>query len=206
MTELSLQLATTLLQPSSAVLNTHYRPQARRLLEAAVQANPRSERGWLWLADAVDEEEERRFCLTKVLAINRRNALARRRLEALGAGTTRSPLLPSARVALDAGHTAQARRILEAEVQANPRSERGWLWLADAVDKEEERRFCLTQVLTSTAATPWLGGGWKRWASAVPDHRSKDGQVWPNRSRSDPQQPSRDTCRPFVRPCAPIRF
>jgi len=113
-----------------------------------VQANPRSERGWLWLADAVDEEEERRFCLTQVLTINRRNALARRRLEALGAGTTRSPLLPSARVALDAGHTAQARRILEAEVQANPRSERGWLWLADAVDKEEERRFCLTQVLT----------------------------------------------------------
>ena len=131
-----------------AAFKAGHHPEARCFLEAAVQADPQSERGWLWLADAVDTEEERRFCLTQVLAINRRNALARRGLEALGAGATRSPLLPSARAALDAGHTAKARRLLEAEVQADPRSERGWLWLADAVDKEEERRFCLTQVLT----------------------------------------------------------
>jgi membrane protease YdiL (CAAX protease family) len=122
--------------------------EARRLLEEVVQANPRSERGWLWLADVVDADVERRFCLTQVLSINRRNALARRGLEAMGPGPIQSPLLRVAFAALEIGRRAEARRLLEGVVQANPRSERGWLWLADAVDTDAERRFCLTQVLS----------------------------------------------------------
>ena len=121
--------------------------EARHLLEEVVQANPRSERGWLWLADVVDGDAERRFCLTQVLSINRRNALARRGLEAMGPGPIQSPLLRVAFAALEIGRRAEARRLLEGVVQANPRSERGWLWLADAVDADAERRFCLTQVI-----------------------------------------------------------
>ena len=135
-----------LLERAAAHLEAGRRTEARHLLEAVVQANPRSEHGWLWLAEVVSADAERRFCLTQVLSTNRRNALARRRLETLGLGPVRSPLLQSAHLALKAGRRAEARRLLEAVVHADPRSERGWLWLAEVVDADEERRFCLTQV------------------------------------------------------------
>lgn len=65
---------------------------ARRLLEEVIRADPASEPGWFWLAYTVDTVEERRFCLSRVMEIDRRNALARRELEALGPGPSCSPL------------------------------------------------------------------------------------------------------------------
>ena len=65
------------LQQATIALEVGHKAEARHLLEEVVQENPRSERAWLWLADAVDVDEERRFCLNHVLSINRRNALAR---------------------------------------------------------------------------------------------------------------------------------
>ena len=135
------------LRQAVVALETGRKADARVLLEQVVQATPHSERGWLWLADAVDTDEERRFCLTQVLSINRRNALARRKLDALGSGLVESPLLHVAAAALGNGRRAEARRLLEGIVQAAPRSERGWLWLTDTVETDEERRFCLTRVL-----------------------------------------------------------
>jgi membrane protease YdiL (CAAX protease family) len=136
------------LQQAAIDLEAGRKTEARLLLEEVVQANPRSERGWLWLADAVNVEEERRFCLTQVVSINHRNALARRGLEAIGQGAIQSPLLRVAFAALQVGRREEARHLLEGVVQANPRSERGWLWLADAVDSYKEQRFCLTQVIS----------------------------------------------------------
>ena len=136
------------LQRAAIDLEAGRKTEARLLLEEVVQANPRSERAWLWLADAVNVDEERRFCLTQVMSLNRRNALARRELETMGQGAIQSPLLRVAFAALQIGRRPEARRLLEGIVQANPRSERGWLWLADAVDVDEEQRFCLTQVIS----------------------------------------------------------
>jgi membrane protease YdiL (CAAX protease family) len=79
------------LQQATAALNGGHKTEARRLLKKVVQVDPRSERGWLWLSEAVDTNAEQRFCLSRVLSINRRNALARRNLEALGEGAVRSP-------------------------------------------------------------------------------------------------------------------
>ena len=142
------------LQQAAAALDAGLRVRARLLLEQVLQADPRSERAWLWLADALAsngaEEAERRFCLEQVLALNRRNALARRALEALGPGPTRSPLLPVAKAALEVGRRAEARRLLEDIVRATPHSEQAWLWLADVLDADGEgegRRFCLRQAL-----------------------------------------------------------
>lgn len=75
------------------------RGYARRLLEEVVRADPASEPAWFWLAHAVDIVEERRFCLSRVIEIDRRNALARRELEALGPGLSRSPLEKSVSLA-----------------------------------------------------------------------------------------------------------
>lgn len=136
------------LEQACTALQVGRQAEARRLLESVVQTDPHSEQGWLWLAEAVDSDEEQRFCLTQVLSINRRNSLARRRLEALGSGRAQSPLLRPAIAALEAGRRTEARCLLEAVVQADPRSELGWLWLAEAVESDAERRFCLTRVLS----------------------------------------------------------
>jgi membrane protease YdiL (CAAX protease family) len=81
-----------ILQPAVATLEAGGRIEARHALEKIVSVAPNSEQGWLWLAEAVDTDEERRFCLARAFSINRRNALARRGLEALGPGPARSPL------------------------------------------------------------------------------------------------------------------
>jgi membrane protease YdiL (CAAX protease family) len=136
------------LQKAPVDLGADNRPNTRALLEGITKTDSHSERGWLRLAEAVDTEEEQRFCLQQVLSINRHNALARRRLEALGPGFAESPLLHLAVAELEAGNAENARHLLHQVIQADPRSERGWLWLAEAVDSNEERRLCLQQVLS----------------------------------------------------------
>jgi membrane protease YdiL (CAAX protease family) len=92
MTSESLTMDDRTLQQAADCLNAGQRGDARRLLQQVVRADPRSERGWLWMADVVKTAEERRHCLTQVLSINPRNALARRGLAALGKGAMWSPL------------------------------------------------------------------------------------------------------------------
>jgi membrane protease YdiL (CAAX protease family) len=135
------------LEQAAVALEAGHKAVARLLLEQVLQADPRSERGWLWLAEAVEADAQRRFCLERVLSNNHRNVLARRALASLGPGPLESPLLPVARAALDVGRRAEARRLLEDALRTAPRSERSWLLLCDAVDAEEEQRFCLEQVL-----------------------------------------------------------
>jgi membrane protease YdiL (CAAX protease family) len=135
------------LQQAAAAIEAGHKAVARLLLEQVLQEDLRSERGWLWLAEAVEADAQRRFCLERVLSINRRNALARRALASLGPGPLESPLLPVAQAALDVGRRAEARRLLEDTLRAAPRSERSWLLLSDAVDADEEQRFCLQRVL-----------------------------------------------------------
>jgi hypothetical protein len=50
--------------------------------------------------------------------------------------------------ALISGRKAQARLLLEQALQVDRQSEKGWLWLSGAVDTDEERRFCLKQVMS----------------------------------------------------------
>jgi membrane protease YdiL (CAAX protease family) len=92
MTVESLTTADLTLQRAVDHLHAGQRGDARRLIEQVVQADRRSERGWLCFADAVQTAEERRYCLSQALCINPRNALARRDLATLGKGAMRSPL------------------------------------------------------------------------------------------------------------------
>ena len=56
-------------------------------------------------------------------------------------------LLKQGIAALNAGRTAEARRLLAQVVQQDERNEMGWLWLSGAVDTDEDRRICLENVL-----------------------------------------------------------
>lgn len=59
--------------------------EAQSLLKEALQANPNSEQGWLWMSSVVETEAERRLCLERVLAINPHNQTARMELDRLNA-------------------------------------------------------------------------------------------------------------------------
>jgi hypothetical protein len=76
------------------------RAEASALLRQALQANPRSEQGWLWLSAIVETDAERRTCLERVLAINPHNQTAQAGLEKLRGGNNSQPsYLPISRPA-----------------------------------------------------------------------------------------------------------
>jgi hypothetical protein len=56
--------------------------------------------------------------------------------------------------ALKSGRKTDARFLLEQALEVDPQSEQSWLWLSGAVDTDEERRFCLTQVLSINEWNP----------------------------------------------------
>jgi tetratricopeptide (TPR) repeat protein len=56
-------------------------------------------------------------------------------------------LLSQAKAALKDGRKAEARRLLVRLIQQDPRDEVAWLWLSGAVDRTEDRRRCLEQIL-----------------------------------------------------------
>lgn len=59
--------------------------EARTLLQQALQADPHSEQGWLWMSAVVETDAERLTCLERVLTINPNNLTAQAGLEKLGA-------------------------------------------------------------------------------------------------------------------------
>ena len=56
-------------------------------------------------------------------------------------------LLSQAKAALKEGRKAEARRLLVRLIQQDLRDEAAWLWLSGAVDRPEDRRRCLEQIL-----------------------------------------------------------
>jgi tetratricopeptide (TPR) repeat protein len=70
----------TLLQQGIAAARAGQREEARALLMRVVQADERSEQGWLWLAGVVDDPDDMRTCLENVLELNPDNVKARQGL------------------------------------------------------------------------------------------------------------------------------
>jgi tetratricopeptide (TPR) repeat protein len=57
-------------------------------------------------------------------------------------------LLSQAKAALKDGRKDEARRLLVRLIQQEPRDETAWLWLSGAVERAEDQRRCLKQILT----------------------------------------------------------
>ncbi|MCA9911742.1 MAG: hypothetical protein KC496_00270, partial [Anaerolineae bacterium] len=60
------------------------KPEARALLERAIEIDDRNEMAWLWLSAVVSTQEDQRVCLENVLVINPDNDRARQGLRSLG--------------------------------------------------------------------------------------------------------------------------
>jgi hypothetical protein len=69
-----------LLQQGIAAVRAGQREEARVLLMRVVEADERSEQGWLWLAGVMDDPEDMRTCLENVLDLNPGNVKAQQGL------------------------------------------------------------------------------------------------------------------------------
>ncbi|HEX9370582.1 MAG TPA: hypothetical protein VF897_06225, partial [Roseiflexaceae bacterium] len=68
------------LQQGIAAARAGQREEARALLMRVVEADERSEQGWLWLAGVMDDPEDMRTCLENVLDLNPGNVKAQQGL------------------------------------------------------------------------------------------------------------------------------
>ena len=76
--------AKRLLAQGVAAAKAGQRTQAYNLLLDAVELDQRSELAWLWLSAVTDNPDDQRTCLENVITINPGNAVARKRLAAIG--------------------------------------------------------------------------------------------------------------------------
>jgi hypothetical protein len=72
-----------LLDEGIALLRAGKKEEARQKLMQVINADERSEFAWLYLSEAVEEDEDRQICLENVLAINPANERAENELRAL---------------------------------------------------------------------------------------------------------------------------
>jgi tetratricopeptide (TPR) repeat protein len=76
--------AQQLLQQGIAAAKAGQRDEARRLLQEAIRRDATNETAWLWLSGVASNDEERIFCLMKILEINPSNQNALKGLAKLG--------------------------------------------------------------------------------------------------------------------------
>ncbi|HMP43410.1 MAG TPA: hypothetical protein PKA05_23760, partial [Roseiflexaceae bacterium] len=88
-----------LITQGAEALRAGDRARAHDLLSQALRLDPQSEQAWLWLSGAVATDEQRRYCLQRVVALNPDNAAAVRGLAALGGATPPAPAATPARPA-----------------------------------------------------------------------------------------------------------
>ncbi len=68
-----------------AALKAGQKAEARNLLGQAVRQDPKDETAWLWLSGAVESDQERRYCMERILKLNPNNTLAQQALEQMQA-------------------------------------------------------------------------------------------------------------------------
>jgi thioredoxin-like negative regulator of GroEL len=78
------------LNQAIAAAQSGRKAEARRLLEAVLDADERNEQAWLWLSNVVESNEERVICLENMLTINPDNDIARQALTVLQVETASS--------------------------------------------------------------------------------------------------------------------
>jgi tetratricopeptide (TPR) repeat protein len=79
----------TSLHQAITMLKMGDKKSAEEHLSSYLESNPGDESGWLWLATAMEDEEQRRYCLEKVVELNPDNQIAQRYLHRLNLSLVR---------------------------------------------------------------------------------------------------------------------
>ena len=85
-----------LLQQGIAAIQAGQKKEAQALLAQLVKTEPHNSQAWLWLAAAVDQKEQRRYCLRRTLALDPVNSIARQALAQVAEPPPPLPPSPSA--------------------------------------------------------------------------------------------------------------
>ena len=136
-----------LLQSGVKAAQAGNRAEARQMLLQVVEAEPKNENAWLWLASISDYPEELLVFLNNILNVNPNNARA---LE--WAQATKSLLAKNfVQRGVDASNTAQMDLAKQCFLQAivhDERNEMAWFWLASISNLADEKIAHLQKVLS----------------------------------------------------------
>ena len=80
------------IQKGLTALMAGKKQEAEQIFIHVLGLDPGLEDAWLWLAGAVESEEEKRYCFLQVLSKNPQNTIASEGLRKLGNGRSKSPL------------------------------------------------------------------------------------------------------------------
>ena len=136
-----------LLQSGVKAAQAGNRAEARQMLLQVVEAEPKNENAWLWLASISDYPEELLVFLNNILNVNPNNARA---LE--WAQATKSLLAKNfVQRGVDASNVAQMDLAKQCFLQAivhDERNEMAWFWLASISNSADEKIAHLQKVLS----------------------------------------------------------
>jgi sortase A len=144
--DLSVQDADVLLRAGIVAARSGLRERARDLLVRALGQDRQNVLAWLWLSGVLDQPEQQRDCLKKVLVLDPDNQAARRGL-ALLRQQEADGLVRAGIAAARAGQRERARDLLAHVLKQDQRNVLAWLWLSSVVDRPDEQRDCLKKVL-----------------------------------------------------------
>lgn len=113
-----------------ALIRNGDRANGQELLIQSLELNPQDEYAWIWLASVADTDEERRFCLHKVLEIDPQNEAARRGLASMGLAPAPTPsamtaLAPAAAPVSAPQHASATSTHLPSSASGNPNTRPG---------------------------------------------------------------------------------
>lgn len=144
----------TLFNDAVAAARAGRRDTARDLLLELVQADPQHEMAWLWLADLVDNPDDKIIALENALTINPSRPQVRQRLTQLldereqqrAAAEPAGPYEEALNL-LRLGYRREARTRLLELVRNEPRHEQAWFTLSTLVEEATDQIIALENVL-----------------------------------------------------------
>jgi hypothetical protein len=147
------------LQQAIAYIKSGEKQEGKRLLAEMLIQDPSQEVAWLLMAEIVDYDEHRRYCLEQVLKLNPSNKIARDRLEALkqddkSQDQPRQLTMPS--VSSDEAQVESVKPQAVATPIEQPVSETRTLGIGSSRKPEQTQRH--RPVLVAVAALTALGG------------------------------------------------
>ena len=138
--------------------------EARELFIRVVEADPRNEAAWMWLAGLMESIEDRIIACENVLTINPANEKVRTHLTRLHgqqeASTARknrreaAHLLQQARRTVERGDTQPALENARMAVEKDPASEEAWSFLAEISPNLDEQIAALEKALQLNPSNP----------------------------------------------------
>lgn len=143
---MSQSIALKLLHEGAAAAKAGDKALAHQLLSQAVETDPQSALGWLWLASVTESLEDRLTYLERVLSLDPTNQRALEWSRSTKGQLARS-LLQKGLAAAKEGNLTLARDVARNVLEYEPNNEDGWLMLAYVTGSLQEKVTYLERVL-----------------------------------------------------------